>query len=512
MRSGNSARNLAGLARLREVKKIPDGADEALVMGVSAKTGRPLPSMTTEALSCMSARERKADPERSKLESRAAPDAAVAGLRSVIGDIQDPNDLAEVGWGVVFARNCERSIRRALQPLLELRKKQAGDLFKVFEGSSSPAQDEPAVKWINRNGARLDVVDPYNGIPYFLLLVGSPESIAFDFQYTLDIYWAVGRVFFPTLDEYARYAASVVDYELAPVVKTSRQVALFATAHDFDRATQLFTSKVAEPLARPDGPYGALGSKQKFALRKFLGNDATKANFTKILKGEIEGGMSALIVSGTHGMEFDLGDARQLEAQGALVCQDWPSYGSIEADHWFSADDVPESARLAGVIHFCFACYSAGCPREDNFARTQAGPRPIAERAMITRLPQAMLAHPGSGALASLGHIDRAWAYTFVSSRGKGQVQGIRDVLARILSGDRLGHATDQFNIRWAALSTDLSQFMQAAAQGNPIPDALLRNLWVARDDARNYIILGDPAVRLRVNDMSVNQFWSHPL
>ena len=159
-------------------------------------------------------------------------------------------------------------------------------------------------------------------------------------------------------------------------------------------------------------------------------------------------------------------------------------------------------ARLAGVIHFCFACYSAGCPREDNFARTEAGPRPIAEHPMIARLPQAMLAHPGGSALASLGHIDRAWAYSFVSDRGKGQVQGIRDVLARILSGDRIGHATDQFNVRWAALSTDLTESLQAAAKGNNVSDAVLANRWIARDDARNYIILGDPAIRLRVNDM----------
>ena len=117
----------------------------------------------------------------------------------------------------MFARDCDPSIRQALQPLVELRKKQAGDLFKVFEGASAPAPGEPAVKWINRNGATLDVVDPYNGIPYFLLLVGSPESISFEFQYTLDIYWAVGRLFFPTPDEYARYAASVVAYEAATV-------------------------------------------------------------------------------------------------------------------------------------------------------------------------------------------------------------------------------------------------------------------------------------------------------
>jgi hypothetical protein len=199
-------------------------------------------------------------------------------------------------------------------------------------------------------------------------------------------------------------------------------------------------------------------------------------------------------------VQFELGDVRQSETQGALVCQEWPGYGSIEAANWFAAGDVPESALLAGVIHFCFACYSAGCPRNDNFARTQAGARQIAEHAMIARLPQAMLAHTGGGALASLGHIDRAWAYTFMSNRGKGQVQGIRDVLAGILSGNRIGHATDQFNVRWAALSADLTESLGASN----VPNAVLANRWVARDDARNYIILGDPAVRLRVKDMPV--------
>ncbi|MBX3347990.1 MAG: hypothetical protein KF747_04525 [Nitrospira sp.] len=474
---------------------------EAFVMGISASSGRPLPAVTTQGLTDMAKRETMPNGVRFSLETRAAP--ATAKLRGVVRDIEDPNNLAEAGWGILFARDCDPAIRQALQPLVELRKKQAGDLFKVFEGTSAPAPDELAVKWINRNGATLDVVDPYNGVPYYLLLVGSPESISFEFQYTLDIYWAVGRLYFPTPGEYARYAASVVAYETAPVVKTSRQIALFATAHDFDRATQLFTAKVAEPLAKSDNPYGALGSKQQFALRRFMGKDATKENFAKVLKGEINGGSPALIVSGTHGMEFELGDARQAEEQGALVCQDWPGYGSIEADHWFAARNVPETSRLTGAIHFCFACYSAGCPREDNFARTEAGPRQIAHRPMIARLPQAMLAHPGGGALASIGHIDRAWAYSFISNGGKGQVQGTRDVLTGILSGDRIGHATDQFNIRWAALSTDLTESLHAATQ--PIlPHAALANRWIARDDARNYIILGDPAVRLRVGYMPI--------
>jgi hypothetical protein len=37
---------------------------------------------------------------------------------------------------------------------------------------------------------------------------------------------------------------------------------------------------------------------------------------------------------------------------------------------------------------------------------------------------------------------------------------------------------------------------------GADVPLKLLGQFWVARDDARNFLILGDPAVQLRVKDM----------
>ena len=35
------------------------------------------------------------------------------------------------------------------------------------------------------------------------------------------------------------------------------------------------------------------------------------------------------------------------------------------------------------------------------------------------------------------------------------------------------------------------------------VNDRELASRWVARDDARNYVALGDPAVRLRVEEMA---------
>jgi hypothetical protein len=42
--------------------------------------------------------------------------------------------------------------------------------------------------------------------------------------------------------------ASVIQYETAKTVPTSRKAALFSTEHDLDNATQLFTKHVSRPL------------------------------------------------------------------------------------------------------------------------------------------------------------------------------------------------------------------------------------------------------------------------
>jgi hypothetical protein len=113
-----------------------------------------------------------------------------------------------------------------------------------------------------------------------------------------------------------------------------------------------------------------------------------------------------------------------------------------------------------------------------------------------------MLSHPNGGALAVLAHIERAWAYSFQGQRGGAQIQGFRDVIGRLLRGERIGQATDMFNMRWAAISTELCEMQADFARGANVPLKALGNLWISHDDARNFIVLGDPAVRLRVEDM----------
>jgi hypothetical protein len=474
--------------------------DELLPFGVSAKTGRPLVGLSDDAVENELGTQPDDSPESLAHAERASP----AGLTfAVEGDV-DSADLSQAGWGVMFAADVDKKIKDALQPLLDHRKAQGAKPFVVYEGPTTYRPGDTANVWLERRGVRMDVVDPSKGVPFYLLIVGSPEAIPFSFQYSLDLYWGVGRLWFDSADEFRQYADSVVKYEKASGVDATRQLAIFAPEHDFDAATQLFNRQVAVPLVKGEGETPVpVGSRQKFRIRDFLAGRASKNTLTQLLNGQIQGGPPALLFSGSHGMGFERADARQLAAQGALVCHDWPGYDAISADHWFAASDVPASAKIHGLIHVLFACYGGGSPTHDEFDRMNAQPRQIADRPFFSRLPQALLSHPSGGALAVLAHIERAWAYSFQSGKGTSQVQGFRDVIGRLLRGERIGQATDMFNIRWSVLSTMLADLQIEKQNGAEISRKVLGRMWIARDDARNFMVLGDPAVRLRVEDMA---------
>ena len=467
--------------------------------GISADTGRPIDGFQPDSLDALQQAPLEPAMESDHLQAKVDSTEAHFGT---IGDV-DPNRLEEAGWGVIFGSTVSQRIREALQPLLDHRKAQVGDdrLFKVFEGETGYEPGDTASRWLVRRKVRMEVVDPLMGVPFYLMIVAPPEDVPYEFQYGLDLFWGVGRLWFETPEEFRQYADSVITYETAETVATSRQMAIFATRHDFDQATQLFASEVAEPLAS-GGPTGAvLGKRQKFAIQSMVGEPATKDALLSLLNGTAKDGPPALLFTGGHGKSFRMDDARQAGSQGALICQNWDGYGKVDRDHYFDASDLPSNAKVHGMVHFLFACYGGGWPEFDNFNRLDSKPKQLSAKPMIGRLPQALLSHRDGGALAVLAHIDRAWAHSFRQG-STAQTQGFRDVIGRIMRGDRLGQATDQFNVRWAGLSIELSEELNRMREQLPVDPKKLANQWVARDDARNYVVFGDPAVGIRVGDM----------
>lgn len=483
-----------------------DAEDVVHPFGIDAATGRPLSGLTDEVVTALLGGGHEA-------LYRTGAVALALGARGENGEEHfalrdegdtDPNNLAEAGWGILYGPGVGADIKKALQPLIDRRRAEAKPLV-IFEPEDFvPGED--AYQWLKRHKVSLNVVNPALGVPYYLMIVASPDAIPFEFQYVLDLYWAVGRVWFDTPDEFGRYAQSVVDYEKAEQVAARRHIALFAPEHDFDAATQLFTRQVAQPLCGVSSGGGVetvLGARMKYTLQPFLGETATKQHLTDIYCGASPGGRPALLFSGGHGMQFNHGDALQLNTQGALVCQDWDRTGEITAKDWFAAADLPGDAQVHGLIQFMFACHGGGVPQFDNFDRLGGQPRRIAPGPFFSKLPQALLAHRNGGALAVVAHIERAWAYSFQGDGGLPQVQGFRNVLSRILAGQRIGEAMDTFNINWAAIAARLSEAQLARERDPSLSVRPIGRLWVQRDDARNFMVFGDPAVRLRVKEMA---------
>jgi hypothetical protein len=457
--------------------------DLPIPFGIHAATGLPLAPVNPAALNNI--------PRGSM--AAVMRSAATFGLTSGL----NADDLADAGWGIVFANNMDatmkQAIREALRPLLELREEQAKGLFKIYDKPTGYEVGDTAQGWVEAHGGGQFNVVPGQGLPYYLMLIGSPDDIPFDFQYNLDIFYAVGRLCFRTPEEYATYAANIVRFEKGTTLQ-NRSLAMFNTRNLGDRATSLLHDQVALPLLNGAQGLKPLGQALQYNTLARFADDASKAELLKILRGQTDGGAPALLYTGSHGVDFS-GDPNQIDKQGALLTNDWMG-GPVTPDTYLTSDEVPNDAKTLGLIHYMFACYGAGCPQFDTYSGDGSAGAQIANSTFVARLPQKLLL---SGAQAVIGHIDRSFAFSFQNSLGQSMFQGFYEPLIRLLQGRRVGDAMDVVDERWTALTADLLQMINnRQALPSSVPDALLANRWVARDDARNYVVLGDPAARLR--------------
>jgi len=339
--------------------------DALLFNGINGATGDYLlPPMTAEDVARL-ARGESFEPgllRELKWYHQRATEATMGPKEGV-----DPRDLAATGWCVVFTHDADPSIREALSELLELRKTQAtrnhGHYYREYTAGDGYRPGETKQQFLARHGAGPGPADPEK-VPYYILLVGDPEAIPYSFQYQLDVQYAVGRLHFDNLDDYAAYARSVVQAESGGLA-LARRATFVGVRNPDDRSTALSASQLVAPLVEQ-----LTAEQADWRVESVLDGAATKARLQDLLGGPAT---PSMLFTASHGMGFPLGDTRQQAHQGALLCQDWsgPDHWSgrpIPQDFYLAGEDIADDARLLGLVAIHFACYGAGTPRLDEFS------------------------------------------------------------------------------------------------------------------------------------------------
>jgi hypothetical protein len=493
----------------RAARELPD--EEALAFsGLNGLTGEPLLAVRSpQELFAWIQGEADHEPaaERDRLLTLHLRMQQNQG-QGVLGVIQgiDELDPKQAGWGVIFHPNTPQKVRDALQELVHHRRIQCGRDVKGLpvEFEFDPVMDSSAFEFRLRYGQGHDNVNP-DHLPYYLLIVGPPSDISFRFQYNLDAQHAVGRLHFDEPDDYKRYVDGVLAYESAhPPAPRQRRVVFFAP--DRDKATGLSAQHLAGRLHEKLNEK-SLSPRQSAAVHYTYRTELLRANASRQeLIQRLKSDSATFLFTATHGLGFPKshGDL-QRAAQGAIVCQEWPG-----AQAWNEGSPLPDAmvlkgadvrgldahVRFDGLIVFAFGCYTAGTPECSDFHHLYGSiPLEIAEKPFVARLPQELLRR---GALAFIGHVDRAWFYSFGWPQVGAQTDTFQSALEAMLVGEPVGHALEYFQLKYLNLNNTLTEqslieeFKLQLPLGNE-----LTYVWTARNDARAYILLGDPLVRL---------------
>jgi hypothetical protein len=464
--------------------------------GVDALTGGPLwEAQSVEQIVAHANREFEAtQPEVRK------------GLKSLSGskldgafgmDVDNLTDPVEGRWGVIFAAGEDAAVRLAVNRLIDYRKSELGFKPKTFEVTS----DTTAIQFLRNSGVERGL-GKVELVPYYLLIVGSPQRISFRFQMELNTEYATGRLHFDSQAGYEAYIDYLIQYEQASSLPNRREAVFWVPEHEIDPSTSKSAPYLAQPL------FDKIDPQLNFRKSLFRGSvnvdgilPATKSNFRSIITNP---NPPALLFTASHGMGYKKPHPAQNRQQGALLCQEYIWGAPIEREQWYGGEDIAkDAASVRGMVHFAFACYSAGTPRYDDYAYGRGISDPIiADQPLVSSLPREMLSR---GALAFIGHVDRAWTYSFRTNQLVDLAgfltpgEAFQRTLTRLLRGRTIGHSLrDQYD-RGVHLSSSLLEDVASRRQKVIIPELTIANKWVERNDARAYVVLGDPAARLRV-------------
>lgn len=411
----------------------------------------------------------------------------------------DAGDPRNVGWTFLVAKSdpWREQIIKILKPLAVHRGMKDPDAPLLFGGESEEKWDS----WLQDNffGRHLRG-EP---VPQYILMVGAPTALPFGLQSVLDVVANVGRVDFDTLADLRQYVDKIVRIETAadPIVK--RGVVLFGPDGGTDDPTYFSREYMIKPLAEH------VRDDMGLHTVALMGYDATKQKLIRALRGATP----ALVFTASHGLGL-FGQALDLQKRlnGAICCQ---AAGELTPEDLFAADDVPTNEPfLEGSVFFQFACYGYGTPAESDYAHwlDEGVPKKYADEDFVAAFPKRLLAHP-HGPIAFIGHLDTAFMHGFtdpqephIADRWHARIQPFVQAVERLLQVQPSGLAMEDLSKRFAVCNTMLTGTYDRLQRGSQLwtsqSTTRFVDTWIMRGDARNYMVFGDPAARLRIPEI----------
>lgn len=452
---------------------------------LAALSGEPAPDG-------VKARAATAKPRITRSASKVAAPARyrAATQRTTRGSAKDPLDPKYGKWAVVVLESDAKAAEEALRPLVERRVAQG----VAFTGHASKG-GKPGWIVIPRPDSRAPatferyIKDASVGpMPHYLLFVGGPDRFPFEVVAALDGQRCTGRLDLGdsalgplSMNTCRAYAEKVVAFEEGKVPVAPRALLY---SYGTDRATRQSHDDLAVPLQK------MLESKELVAPNVvwskpdvLFGADATVANLIDKLKSE----KPALVFTASHGLE-----RAEKGLWGALTDVGHRS----NTDPVLSAASLPQGAFAQGAVMFCFACFSGGVPEKSAIGFLKSKTEEVlSPEPFVPALPRALLARP-DGPIAFIGHVDRATSFSFNWDDGPA---AFRDFCEWSLGGyGTLGQAMRTLREAAAAASIKLTEALSPVPGGRKGTPQEILHQWIRYHDLTRYILLGDPAIRVR--------------
>ncbi len=423
----------------------------------------------------------------------------------------DANDLPRQRWGIIAPEgDAGDRLLEQIGPLRTHREQQQAhpaEVYRVPPGMS--ARD--AIGWKQDSYAPESVDE--EDLPRYLLILGDLDQVSPELQHVLATDCFPGRLAFSVDDAYRAYADKAVAWEQGGGRSDSPRL-LSYTVHDGSSAVHRGYRALVRPgLERAQKRLGT-GKLRARAVEDAGEPIDPEPDELLELAGTAEGDLLFTLGHGAGAPRGGWGSRdEQRVRQGAL------SFGRGAT---LPAEELARQPFLPGGVWFNLSCFGAGTPNTSAFAhwlealREQgewqapaaavlAGLPPAGEEGFISSTAQAALANP-RGPLAFIGHLDLAWSYSFEDAGGAGSSRAARFLNAwqQLVHGTRaapaLFHLLRHFGEANLALTTDYDAEQRAVVRGtsHEVDRARRGRLWMLRQDLLGFVLLGDPAVRLR--------------